>query len=579
MWNKQYELVENVGTTLSTVMLAPMLGLDVEATSLDQRTGTLLTVQIATPDRCFVYDARRLDLGELFRTLEHYIGTIIIQNAKFDLQYIFANYGTWLYDRKFFDPFLAHRLKNMGYAKKKGEKFVGLDRLCKGYLDYVINKDIRESFQFVTGDLTDDQLYYAAEDAAILIPLYEKMLPALQERQPRRIIEMEMSLLPVTGSMEFYGVHIDHHKWMGIAEEKELLIQDWREKFQAAFESYGWGDINPNSPKQLKEAFLEVGVKLPDTEAKTIIKFKSKAPHLFGPLIEYKKYRQATTTFGRKWLRHADKNSNVYASFNQLGTDTGRYSCSTPNLQNIPVRDDVRYREAFIARNGYQIIAADLSQIEYRIAGEFSNELSIIQEYNKVDPDFHQLAADRAGEAMGQVIARATGKTMNFALLYQAGPGKLVDVMGCDMGTAKRLHKAYWEGFSNLQRYMKRTGYEARVRGYAETYLGRKRYFSTPPGAPNWMIKAIEREGGNMPIQGTAADILKQATLLMFEPFLQSGARLIHQVHDEVVVEVPNEHIEETVDVIRESFKRAGSEMLDLVPVITNIDVNSCWSK
>jgi DNA polymerase-1 len=284
------------------------------------------------------------------------------------------------------------------------------------------------------------------------------------------------------------------------------------------------------------------------------------------------------TTFGKPWLRHVN-DGIVYASFNQVGTDTGRYSCSKPNLQNIPVRSDGRYRDAFIARPGYRLITADLSQIEYRLAGEFSGQQSIIDEYNTESPDFHQLTATSASNVLGRTVPRAVGKTMNFALIYQAGPKKLVEVLGCKLSDAKDLHRAFWSGYDRLQEFMIRKGYDAVVNGFSETRLGRRRYFRLPHNSPRWMVEQVKREGGNMPIQGSAADMLKLATLNMFPRLNYYGSRLIHQVHDEVVVEVPLDHVDDVQAVITDAMSVAGAQILEQVPVVTSIKTGDHWEK
>ena len=584
MWNKEYiHVVENNvrDITMTDVLTSPILGFDVESTSLNPRIGTLLTVQLATRNNTYVYDARNLDLTPLFEKLKDYTGVVVVQNGSFDIKWVYHNYGFWWTSPKYFDTFHAQRLKNIGIARSYEEKFMGLDKLAAGYLQYELNKEIRDSFAYVGNDeLTEQQIHYAAEDAAIMLPLYDAMLPKLKGRQSDFIIDLEMSLLPVTASMEYWGIPINGQLWEDIATEKEIERDANKDTFVELMSGYGWPEINPNSWQQLKKAFNEdVGIPIKDTTMDTFKDNRFKSPELIDPLIRYKQLKQPTTTFGKKWLRHVADDGRVYASFNQLGTDTGRYSSDSPNLQNIPVRDDPRYREAFIAREEHVIITADLAQIEYKIAGELSGEETIVSEYQKENPDFHQLTADQAGKFMGIDIPRDTGKTMNFALIYRAGPGRLIRVLGCDMTTAKKLHKAYWGGYPQLDRFMQQQGIKSRIRGYSETKLGRRRYFSSPVGAPKWMLNEVERQGGNMPIQGSAADILKVATLKMFPDFEHIGAKLIHQVHDEVVVDVKPELVEDAKYIINESMKYAGGLVLERTPIVTDFVVSDHWSK
>lgn len=583
MWNKEYLYVteNNVrDLTIGNVMNSPVIGFDIEATGLDPKNDTLLTVQIATPQNTYVYDARKLDLTPLFQSLKHYIGTVVVQNGSFDIKWIYHNFGYW-WTPKYFDTFHAQRLKNVGVARTYEEKFMGLNKLAQGYLNWELNKDIRESFTFVTyDDLTEQQLYYAAEDAAVLLPLYQTMKKKLDGRHSEFIINLEMSLLPVTAAMEYWGIAINRQLWEDIATEKELERDEVKDMFVTLMSGYGYPNINPNSWQQLKAAFTEnVGIKVKDTAIATFKDHRYKNPELIDPLIRYKELKQPTTTFGKKWLRHVANDGRVYATFNQLGTDTGRYSSDSPNLQNIPVRDDPRYRTAFVASPGNVMVTADLSQIEYRIAGELSGEQTIIEEYQKEKPDFHQLTATQAGKYMGKEISRSVGKTMNFALIYRAGPKKLIQVLGCDLATAIVLHNAYWGGYPQLDRYMQKTGIQARVRGYSETKLGRRRYFKLPTDAPKWMLGEVERQGGNMPIQGSAADILKVATLHMFPQFNEIDAKLVSQVHDEVVVDVSPDKVDKVKDIIDTSMRYAGGLVLEKVPVITDFIIADHWSK
>lgn len=582
MWNREFEYVTD-NSKLSEIaldlMLSPILGFDVESTSLDPKTSTLLTVQLATPDKSYVFDARRVDLTDLMHTLSHYRDIVVVQNGEFDLRFLYHNYGFWWTSPKYFDTFIAHRLKNVGAARTYAEKFVGLEELCAGYLDYPVPKEVRESFQYVEDGLADAQIEYAAQDAAILIPLYQSMKDKIYARQPETILNLEFNLLPVTASMKYAGIKPDPELWFEIADEKEKRQEEVKQIFQKRMEPYGWGDINPNSWQQLKKAFAVAGLNLPNTELITFKLNKHKLPDLIEPLIEYKELKQPTTTFGKPWLRHIAEDGRVYADFNQVGTDTGRYSCSGPNLQNIPVRNDKRYRHAFVAEDGYKILTADLSQIEYRIAGEFASFQAIIDEYNKSDPDFHRLTTGLVNEYLKEKIDRDTGKRVNFALLYQAGPYKLVEVLGCNRSTSKTIHTAYWKGLEPLKQYMKTVGFQSRVRGYAETKWGRRRYFILPQGAKKWMISAAEREAGNMPIQGTAADILKAATLYMFPKLNYYNARMINQVHDETIIEAPEDVVDDVNLVIKEAFEQAGAQVLERVPTVVEVKVGDTWTK
>ena len=580
--NLRYEYVtesNQLDQAFSDIWNSDILGLDTETTALHPKDGKLLTIQVATPDVTYVFNATKLNLTPLYHYLLDYNGLVVIQNGKFDLQFLFDEFGLW-WQGNFYDPYVAHRLKNVGIAETFEQKFVGLAKLSLGYLGYEVNKEIRNTFQFSEGELTDDQIKYAAEDAALLLPLYEAMRDRVLERQPQRILDIEFNTLVVSAMMEYYGIGLNATSWAAIADEKTEKRATSAATAQEIFSQYIDWDINLNSWQQLLKAFNDyMGFDLPNTQAKTFRKHRYKIPELFDALLEYKELQKAVSTYGHEWLQHVDKNGNIYASFNQLGTDTGRYSCNTPNLQNIPIRKDGRYREAFIARPGYKLITVDLSQIEYRMAGEFSGERAIVEEYLKSKPDFHQLTADNTSRVLGEEVTRDTGKTMNFELIYGAGPGKLVEELGCDMDTAKQLHGAFWAGYGSLRRYMYRTGYQAITQGYSETKLGRKRYFNLLANTPGWKMDKMQREGGNHTIQGSAADMLKIATLRMFPKLVEYDARLVHQVHDELVVEALESNAEEVAYIVQADMIKAGDNILELVPVEVDCNIGDSWSK
>lgn len=572
-----------VSEVVIDIMMSPLLGFDIEATGLSPHNDKLLLLQLASPDTTWVFDATRVNLHELFDVLRFYEETVVVQNGIFDLQFLYDDFGFWWQSPKFFDPYLMHRLKNIGVPKKFEEKYLGLDALAKAYLDVDLSKEVRDSFQYVEpGDeFSEEQLRYAALDAEILIPLYREMLPKVEARQSKAIIALENDSLPVTAQMEYVGMRVDTDLWMSLALEKEAAQAEAGARANAALMEVGAPEpINLNSHKQIKEAVLKHRrIQLKDTALDTIRSAAHRWPDFFEPLIEYKEYRQGCTTFGRKWLRHVGEDGIARGEFHQLGTDTGRYSSSKPNFQNIPVRGDGRYRDAFIAREGYSLITTDLSQIEYRLAAEFSGEQIIIQEYLKESPDFHQLTADAASKVLGIEVPRFYGKTMNFALIYQAAPSRLIPLLHCSMAEAKQLHHAYWASYPTLRNYMISQGQQARLRGYAETKLGRRRYALIPKGTNPWYISEIERQLGNMPIQGSAADIVKYAALFMFPKVQELGGNILNQVHDELIVEVPQGSEEVGVDIVESAFVRAGEMVLEVIPTVANSKVGDRWMK
>lgn len=571
---------DEIKGTIPTIMLSPYIGVDLETTSLVPWNGHILTVQVSTVNGdIFIFDARRLNLKPLFEVLKLYEGLVIIQNAKFDLKYIYHNYKFW-WEAELYDPFIAHRLKNVGFATDWREKFLGLDRLVKGYLGREMDKEVRNSFQHTTGELTEAQLEYAAEDVEVLIPLYQRMRPRVLERQPERILDLEFSLLPVTASLEYNGIPFNARLWGEIADEKTELRADTMANIKEMFSKYIDWDINLNSWQQLLRAFAAMDLNIKRTNRQTLELHKHDHP-VVEELLVYKKLQKAVSTYGHKYVENMSDDGRIYADFNQVGTDTGRYSCASPNLQQIP-KEDVRYRHAFEAPEGYSVFTADLSQIEYRLAGVAAKEMPIIAEYLKEDPDFHQLAANLATRYAGREVTRDEGKTMNFSLIFQGGPYKLCDVLGLSKAESRSLYQAYWQGFSRLQKYMQREGYQTTVRGYSETFWGRRRFFNIPRGKDRKTqvrLAAIKREGGNHPIQGTAADLLKQAMADMFRPLWALDAKIVHTVHDEVVVIAPTEVESEVTYIIDKCMVEAGESIQDVVPTVVNISVAQTWTK
>lgn len=429
---------------------------------------------------------------------------------------------------------------------------------------------------------------YAAEDADITLQLHQALHPRImKEPGLKRIFEeLELPLISVLASVERHGVLIDTLMLDKQTLELEKRLAGLEQEIFVISEE----EFNLNSPKQLQEILfgklkLPMLQKTPKGQPSTAdaVLQELALEYIFPKLIiEYRSLSKLITTYTRKLpeLIHP-KTKRLHTSYNQTGAATGRLSSSDPNLQNIPVRTEEgrRIRQAFIAPPGYKIISADYSQIELRIMAHISDDPNLLSAFHQ-NLDIHKAtAAEVLGLSLEDVSyeERRRAKAINFGLIYGMSAFGLAKQLGIERQAAQNYIDLYFTRYPNVKAYMENTRSLAHSHGYVETLHGRRLYLSDINSSQIPRQKAAERAAINAPLQGSAADIIKRAMItldLWLQTHPEVDAKMVMQVHDELVFEVADKDVEAFKEIINEHMMKAGSLK---VPLLVEIGVGDNW--
>ena len=416
--------------------------------------------------------------------------------------------------------------------------------------------------------------------------LQELFLPDLEEQRLDGLFHtLEMPLLPVLADMEWAGIRIDaaFFKEMSgrLAGELEAIQEDvWKEAGE---------EFNLNSSPQLRDILfekLELPVVKrtktgPSTDASVLEELAGQGHALPLKLLEYRQLEKLRSTYvdALPKLVHPST-GRIHASFNQTVAATGRLSSSEPNLQNIPIRTPLgrAVRKGFVPDRGSRFLAADYSQIDLRILAHFSGDEAFVEAFRQ-GLDVHRQTASvifrvPVEEVSGEM--RAQAKTINFATLYGQGEFSLARQLGVSRDEAASFIEEYFRRFSGVRTFLDEQVELARSQGYVETLSGRRRYVPEIE-AKNWNVRQFgERVAQNTPIQGTAADLIKRAMIEIHSVLREErwGARLLVQVHDELVFEVPEAEVEDLRELVVQRMEGA----MDLkVPLKVDVGVGGSW--
>ena len=434
-------------------------------------------------------------------------------------------------------------------------KELSLKKLTKKYLGIELDKSLRETFE-KGQELTEEQINYAAMDVKVLEGIFEQQKEKLADQGLVETALLEFSIVPAVAQIELNGMLIDEKKLELLEATLTSRIAYLEEQLKKH------ADINFRSPVQVKEKLQKLGFKVESTGVETL----KKIDHPFAKtLVEHRKATKLLSSFVKALPKHINpKTGRIHPEFHQLGTDTGRFACSKPNLQQIP--KDQEWRDLFVAASGHKLITADYNQIELRIIAEFSQDPVFLKAY-KSGQDLHQVTADQIG------INRDQAKAINFGLCYGQTSSGLAEKLDISSKKAQDFITRYFKQYPAVKNTLDQLGLKGIFAGYSETPLGRKRYFS--PADSYGAQKTLERKGRNTPIQATCGDILKKAIqYFMYKPEL----KIVNLVHDEIVFEIPEEKASmDTVEEIRKAMVRAGQEFIHSIPVEVDIVINEVW--
>ena len=415
-------------------------------------------------------------------------------------------------------------------------------------------------------------VYYEADGgfsalSETVYPLTVKLSALLEERDQTELLSnIELPLAEVLASMEKIGVKVDKS---GIEAFGDMLGERIKGLQSRIYELAG-EEFNINSPKQLGE-ILFVKLAIP-TKKKTKSGFSTNAEvlekladeyEIVKFILEYRTYTKLKSTYCDGLLKEIAADGRIHSTFNQTETRTGRISSTEPNLQNIPVRTELgrEMRKFFIADDGKVLVDADYSQIELRVLSDIADDKAMIDAFNNGD-DIHAITASQVFKMPLQMVTplmRSRAKAVNFGIVYGIGAFSLAKDIGVSRAEADRYIKDYLHHYSGVDRYMNEVVEEAKKNGYVKTLLGRRRYLPELSSS-NGMLRAFgERVARNMPIQGTAADIIKIAMIRVYTRLKEENlnARLILQIHDELIVEAPENEKTKAELIVKEEMENA----------------------
>ncbi len=563
------------------------IAVDVESTGTDPYLSKLIFVQLGTPEKAYIIDAD-LDLSPIKPLMENPDILKILQNGKFDYSMLKAQVDIKI--DNFYDTMLAERILTTGKRQA-----INLGVIAEKYLDIKLEKDW-ESYDWKTVAITKkfDQRHfnYSALDVLVLFPVQKKQFEQMSKMKLLKIASLEFALAPIVAEMEIRGIGIDEEKWREnikeMKEKRDVVAEKIQNEFRPFFKHeavdlFGQKQdvVNLNSPSQLVDAFAKVGVDIPSTSS--IVLKKTNHP-LTEMLLEYRGYEKLISSFGDTLLEKIHpQTGRIHCDFMQIGADTGRFTSSNPNLQQIPA--DSTFRGGFTPSPGYKFITGDYSQAELRIMAELSEDENFMEAYLN-NKDLHTLtAAQMYGIPVDEVrhdVERFQAKSINFGLMYGRGAASLAAQLGVSVNESKKLVKKYLKTYRGVDKWLENAADEAVRKGYTRTLGGRIRYFQKPDksdAAYERKIAHIRRQGKNTPIQGASADMTKYAIVFTDRRIKKEGfdAYIVHTVHDEIVVEAKDDQAEDVRQAMVEEMKRAHDLLLKKVPSKVDVTASDQW--
>lgn len=442
------------------------------------------------------------------------------------------------------------------YLLKPSDNNYAIDHLCMEY--GVAMPEYKNS---LGGE--DENVVFAS----VIEPLFKKTDTLLQEaNQVKLLNEIELPLARVLAKMEIEGFSVDKQ---GIEDFSKKLSVRIDELTSLIYDAVGY-EFNINSPKQLGIALFE-DMGLP-CKKKTKSGYSTNAEVLEGLkgeslvieyILEYRSLAKLKSTYCDGLLKVIANDGRIHTSFNQVETRTGRISSLEPNLQNIPIRTELgrEMRKFFIAGDGNKLVDADYSQIELRVLSDLSNDETMINAFNNGD-DIHTITASQVFNMPVEFVTsqmRSRAKAVNFGIVYGIGAFSLAKDIGVSNKEAKQYIENYLSTYSGVDKYMNHMIELAKDKGYSETMFNRRRYLPELASSNHMLRSFGERVARNMPIQGTAADIIKIAMIKVDARLTAENmkSKLILQVHDELIVEAPNDEAEKALQIVTEEMENA----------------------
>ena len=584
------ELVNRLGS-------ARQISFDTETTSTDQMSAKLVGISLAVEPGMGYYipvghqNGEQLPLEQALAALAGPLGDRNIPKVGHNVKYDFvmlARYGLRVAPLAF-DTMIAEWVINPS-SRNLGLKNLAWVRqdIQMTTIEELIGKGKK---QITMAEVPIDQAAsYAAADAEVVLRLIPELETELVSSHGDRLYkEIEMPLVAVLADMEMAGISLDTPYLARMSAEMGLRLADIE---KAVYQAVG-SAFNLNSPQQLSDAlFNRLHLEPPDRTAKTATGFYSTSADVLESLrgkhpavdlvLEYRELSKLKSTYLDALPQQVNpQTARIHTSYNQTGSVTGRIASSDPNLQNIPIRSELgrQVRNAFVAQPGQQLLSVDYSQVELRIVAHMAADEAMLATF-RAGLDIHTATAAAVYHVpLDQVTKdmRRRAKGINFGLIYGMSAFGLTRVTDLTLAESENFVQAYFEQFPGVKRYLDNMRRQAADQGYVETLLGRRRYF---PGLKNQSDRNIrnreEREAINAPIQGSAADIMKIAMLRVPIALVEAGlsGRMLLQVHDELVLEAPQDELKKTAALVQEVMENAYQIS---VPLATEARSGPSW--
>lgn len=597
----QYETILDKGafaTWLEKIQAADLTAFDTETTSLNYMAAELVGVSFSVEAGVaayvpFAHDyegaPEQLDrdwvLEQLKPWLEDNSKAKVGQHLKYDAN-VLNNYDITLagivYDTML-ESYVYNSVSSRHDMDTLAKKF--LDHTCVSFEELAGKGKKQKTFNQIE---LEKAAFYAAEDADITLRLHHAIWPNV-ETTPELVSvfkDIECPLIPVLAKMEQTGALIDPELLHAQSSEIAAKLQELEIKaHEEAGESF-----NLSSPKQLQVILFEK-LELPiikktpkgqPSTAEPILQELAENYELPRIIMEHRSLSKLKSTYTDKLPEMIQRTGRIHTSYHQAITATGRLSSTDPNLQNIPIRtaEGRRIRQAFIAPEGYKMVAADYSQIELRIMAHLSQDKGLLDAFAK-DADVHKATAAEVFDTTPEEVTteqRRRAKAINFGLIYGMSAFGLAKQLGISRPEAQKYVQRYFERYPGVRSYMDNTRENAKEKGYVETLFGRRLYLPDLKAKNAMMRQAAERTAINAPMQGTAADIIKRAMIKMHDWLAETSldVKMIMQVHDELIFEIAENDLKEAQAKIIDIMQ--NSSQID-VPLLVEAGVGSNWDE
>jgi len=596
----EYELVTSeagLEEWISRVRDAGVVAFDTETTSLDSMQARLVGMSLSVASGSGCYIALHGPEGPVLRSetvrtmikplLEDPEIRVVGQNLKYDYK-VMLRWGVRI-GNPWFDTMIGAWLLDTESNR------LGMDALANDYLGYKTThyddivpkpKKGEEPKTFDSVDL-EKAGHYAAEDADVTFRLYELFADFLKERGLEGLFfGLEMPLLPILAEMEIEGIGVDTR---ALAEYSKELERELGRIKDEIFKLVGH-EFNIGSTKQLQQVLFEERKLTPVKKTKTgystdtsVLQDLAAEDPVPGLVLRHRTLAKLKSTYVDSLPSMVNaETGRIHTHFNLTGTATGRMSSTDPNLQNIPIRDQEgrRIRSAFVPREGWSFVSADYSQLELVILAHLSDDPGLKKAFAE-GTDVHRHTGSLLFGVDGEKVTgqqRRIAKTINFGVMYGMSAFRLSRELGVPQKEASSFIDAYFTTYSGIKGFIDKTVIAAEQAGYVTTILGRKRYLANISNQNRTVKMASERIAVNTPIQGSGADIIKRAMLALHQQLSKRGlaARMLLQVHDELILEAPPSEVEEVSIILKETMSEAVTLS---IPLKVSVESGASWGE